>query len=56
NSINSVKEHVNSNAFEKDYYKPNILLDNSTKIQNSIFYTTENDITLEVNSLSTEVS
>lgn len=42
NPIGKVKEHANwslkSNTFEKNYYKPNHKLQDSTLIQNSIFY------------------
>ncbi|KAG0751463.1 hypothetical protein G6F32_013632 [Rhizopus arrhizus] len=51
-TIQDVKKHANwrlqSNTFEDFYYKPSSQASSSTAINNSIFSSTENSITLEV--------
>jgi integrase len=58
-SIDSVKEHagwsLNSNTFEKFYYKPTNQESSSTAITYSIFSQTENTITLEDGVEPTEI-
>ncbi|KAG1390352.1 hypothetical protein G6F60_013009 [Rhizopus arrhizus] len=59
-SIQDVKKHANwslqSNTFEDFYYKPSSQASSSTAINNSIFSSTENSITLEVGVESTGIS
>jgi hypothetical protein len=58
-SIQDVKKHanwsLNSNTFEKYYYKPSSQLSSSTSINNSIFSSTDKSITLEVGVESTGI-
>ncbi|KAG1037308.1 hypothetical protein G6F43_012890 [Rhizopus delemar] len=60
NSIQSVKKHANwsltSNTFERYYFKPSSQQSSSTTINNSIFSSTENSITLEAGVKSTGIS
>ncbi|EIE75930.1 hypothetical protein RO3G_00634 [Rhizopus delemar RA 99-880] len=58
-SIQDVKKHanwgLNSNTFEKLYYKPSPQVSSSAAINHSIFSSTDNSITLEVGVESTLV-
>lgn len=59
NSIQAVKKHanwsLNSDTFEKYYFKPSSQQSSTANINNSIFSSTENSITLEVGVESTEI-
>lgn len=60
NSIQAVKKHanssLNSDMFEKFYFKPSSQRSSTATINNSIFSSTENSITLEVGLESTGIS
>ncbi|KAG1514262.1 hypothetical protein G6F47_011917 [Rhizopus delemar] len=59
-SIQDLKKHanwsLNSNTFEKFYYKPSLRVSSSAAINHSIFSSTDNSITLEVGVESAGIS